>query len=83
MEYEKDGKQYEISYSQVLQQQIIDELQKSQALQRNNQKLMKLLIIVFIIILILAIVIFLYLNQRDMITYTGRLIFCRSCVCGL
>lgn len=79
---DKKGNKYEISYSQKLQQKIVGELKRSQKLQKNNTKLMVILIFLFALILVLALVAFIYLDQRDAITYIGRTIFCKGLSLG-
>lgn len=73
---DKNGKEYEISYSQKLQQKVVSELKRSQRLQRQNAKLMLILIFIFAVIIIVALIAFVYLDQRDALTYLGRQMFC-------
>ena len=72
------GHNYEISYSQKLQQEVIGQLKASQRLQRRNLKLMMVLIFMFALLAILALISFVYLDQRDAITHLGRIVFCEA-----
>ena len=74
----KDGKgnEYEISYSQELQQNIIEELKRSQKLQRKIITSTMTMIVILAIVILAIIVVFFYLDRRDAITYLGRILFC-------
>lgn len=74
----RDGKgdEYEISYSQKLQEDIVNELKKSQKLQRKIITSTMVTIIILALVLLAIIIIFIYLDRRDAITYLGRLLFC-------
>ena len=77
MEYrDENGKDYEISYSQKMQERIVRELKRSQQLQRKNAKLFMFIIILFALIIIGLIFTFVYLDQKDAITVIGKKVFC-------
>ena len=70
------GKEYEISYSQELQRDIVNELKNSQKLQKKSIKITMIMIFFLAIVILSIIFVFIYLDQREAITYFGRLIFC-------
>jgi len=74
----KDGKgnEYEISYSQELQQKILNELKRSQKLQKKSITATMIMITLLAIVVIAIIFSFIYLDQKDAITYLGRVVFC-------
>jgi len=74
----KDGKgnEYEISYSQELQRNIIDELRRSQKLQKKNVTVTMVMVVLLAIVLLTIIIIFFYFDRRDAITNLGRMLFC-------
>ena len=79
MEYQDTtGNKYQISYSQELQQKIVQQLNVAQRMQRRTMKIMMVLILLFALILIAGLITFVYLDQRDAITHAGRLLFCRG-----
>ena len=78
MQYkDENGKEYEISYSQEMQQRIVKELKRSQQLQRKNARLFLFIIILFALLILGIGITLIYLDQRDAITVIGRKIFCQ------
>jgi|TARA_B100001971_G_C17842177_1_gene359161 cytochrome b561 len=77
MEYKDEkGKEYEISYSQKLQEKVVRELKRSQQLQRKNAKLFMVIIVLFALVILGIGIALLYLDQRDAITIIGKKVFC-------
>jgi len=77
MEYKDgDGKEYEISYSQKLQQQIVDELSRSQKIQKRIAKLTTITIACLVSIFILVLTTLIVLDSRNAITIVGKRLFC-------
>lgn len=77
MEYkDENGKEYEISYSQKLQEKVVRELKRSQQLQRKNAKLFMFIIVLFGLVILGIGIALLYLDQRDAITIVGKKVFC-------
>jgi len=70
------GNEYEISYSQKMQQEIVNELRRSQKLQKKSITATMIMIIILTLVLLAIILAFIYLDRRDAITYLGKLIFC-------
>lgn len=73
---DENGNEYEISYSQKLQEKIVSELKRSHELQRKNAKLFMLIIALFAILTLAIVFTLVYLDQREAITIIGKKIFC-------